>query len=104
MNLDSIKTFLGMEPSVTYSFVERKVDDEFIQTAIKIVGGKYDRVIFSVGPSVSLKEVDDQMTLSYKYILEFQPPGLEIDHDELNNVIGDLLMEIIKDDVNFASK
>lgn len=79
-----------------FGFVEKKVDNEHVMVATQIQSGKYKGLIFSTGKvTLTPNEASETMELSYKYIIEFKPEGMSIDED-LNKVVGDIIMETLK--------
>lgn len=82
-----------------YIFVERRIDEEYVQVATKITSGKYDGVVFSIG-QVSLspgEKPGDPPNLSYQYMVEFMPDGIEKD-ETFDKLIGDIIMDILESD------
>ncbi len=82
---------------LSYEFVERKLDEEFIQTATRITDGKYTGIVFSTGP-VTFTEEGETIKLNYKYVVEFLPEGVLIESD-LDNLIGDIIMDVVSKEV-----
>lgn len=95
--LESISGLFNGKSLPTYSFVERKFDDEFVQVATKIGSGKYEGLIFSVG-NVSFADSEQEVKLNYEFKIESAPDGLVIEKD-LDNIIGDIIMDVIAKDV-----
>lgn len=78
---------------LSYEFVERKLDDDVIQTATRVTDGKYKGLVFSTGP-VSFTEDNETIKLNYKFMVEYLPEGMEVEPD-LDNLIGDIIMDVI---------
>lgn len=97
--LKSLFQSITKQPEATpkYEFVERKLDEEFIQTATRITDGKYKGLIFSTGP-VSFTEDKEQIKLNYQFRIEYLPGGMEVESD-LDNLIGDIIMEVVASEV-----
>lgn len=83
----------------SYTFVERRIDEEYVQVATKITSGRYEGTIFSIG-QVSLapgSNPDDPPQLSYQYMVEHMPDGVEKD-ETFDKMIGDIIMDILESD------
>lgn len=98
-NLFGKKTNSSVD-TVTYELVETEMDKEHFRQGIRIIGGKYNRVIVTTSPKVQFKEDNGQMKLLFDYVIEYHPDGLEINHQELRQVVGDIILEIIYKDNN----
>ena len=86
--------------SVTYELVETQMDEEHFRQGIRIIGGKYNRVIVTTSPKVQFKQENDNLKLVFDYVIEYQPDELVIDHTELRQVVGDIILDIIDKDNN----
>ena len=75
-----------------YEFVERKIDDEFVQVATKINSGPYKDVIFSVG-GVSFREEGEEIKLNYQFRIESNPT--DVDTSGIDTLIGDIIMDVL---------
>lgn len=98
-NLFGKKTNSSVE-TITYELVETEMDKEHFRQGIRILGGKYNRVIVTTSPKVQFKEDNGVMKLMFDYVIEYQPDELEVDHNELRQVVGDIILEIIYKDNN----
>lgn len=87
-----LSSVTAKEP-LSYEFVEKKLDEDLIQTATRIKEGKYAGLIFSTGP-VSFTEENETIKLNYKYKVEYLPEGVELT-PELDNLIGDIIMDVV---------
>lgn len=84
----------------SYTFVERRIDDEYVQVATKITSGKYEGLIFSIGQvslSPSQNPNEEPPQLSYQYMVEHMPDGIEKD-ENFDKMIGDIIMDILEDE------
>lgn len=84
----------------SYTFVERRIDDEYVQVATKITSGKYEGLIFSIGQvslSPSQNPNEESPQLSYQYMVEHMPDGIEKD-ENFDKMIGDIIMDILEDE------
>lgn len=84
----------------SYTFVERRIDEEYVQVATKITSGKYDGLIFSIGQvslSPSTDPANEAPQLSYQYMVESMPDGVEKD-ESFDKMIGDIIMDILEDE------
>ena len=86
--------------TATYELVETKLDEEHFRQGIKILGGKYNRVVVTTSPKIQFKHDGDQITMLFDYVIEYHPPELEIDHTELRPIVGDIILDIIHKDTN----
>lgn len=87
-----LSSFVAPSP-LSYEFVERKLDEDVIQTGTRIKAGKYAGLVFSTGP-VTFTEEGETIKLNYKYMVEYLPEGVEVE-DDLSNIIGDIIMEVV---------
>lgn len=85
-----LSSFVAPSP-LSYEFVERKLDEDVIQTGTRIKAGKYAGLVFSTGP-VTFTEEGETIKLNYKYMVEYLPEGVEVE-DDLSNIIGDIIMD-----------
>lgn len=87
-----LSSFVAPSP-LSYEFVERKLDEDVIQTGTRIKAGKYAGLVFSTGP-VTFTEEGETIKLNYKYMVEYLPEGVEVE-DDLSNIIGDIIMDVV---------
>lgn len=87
-----LSSFTAKEP-LSYEFVEKKLDEDLIQTATRIKEGKYAGLVFSTGP-VTFTEEGETIKLNYKYMVEYLPEGVEVE-DDISNIIGDIIMDVV---------
>ena len=80
-----------------YKFVSRKEDD---WASIVITGGRYSGIIYQYG-RVSVNEEEDaegNLTLSFDYnIVDNYGISDEEIHDDFRNLLGDILVDIMDD-------
>ncbi len=86
--------------SSPYELVETKMDDNHFRQGIRILGGKYDRVIVTTSPKIQFKHEDDRVTMLFDFTVEYHPDSTEIDHQELRKIVGDIILDIIYKDNN----
>ena len=76
----------------SWSFVEKDLDQD--QWYIRLVGGKYDGVVYTYD-SIKLLPDDESLSFDY-YVIEFyddDPHG----KPEFNRVVGDILKLVLED-------
>ena len=78
---------------VNYEFI----DVGELSTGIKIKDGKYQDMAWEYG-KVSFDENSDELKLSFDYIIIENPNEIVVD-DDLYKLMGDILVEIIRDDL-----
>lgn len=84
---------------VSYQLVEAQLDDQHYRQGVRITTGKYSGLVFTTRPKVELKEIEGNFHLNFEYNVEYAPANLkEINHTELKNVVGDILLELIEKD------
>ncbi len=83
-----------------YELVETKLDDQHFRQGIRILGGKYDRVIVTTSPKIQFKHDNDQIVMLFDFVVEYHPDSIEIDHQELRPIVGDIILDIIHKDNN----
>jgi hypothetical protein len=85
-----------------YTLVENEnVPDK---TGIKLIGGDYDGIIYIYGevklPDISTESTEDLPTTKFEYQVLNNPNNVEYkESPEFINVIGDILLELIGDNV-----
>lgn len=77
-----------------YKFVESPVLD---QTAIKIIKGQFDGVIFTYG-KCSFKETDGKLTAAFEYTIR-ECPYEQLLVKKFEKMAGDILIDIVTDQV-----
>ena len=99
------------ECDVQYTFVERRIDDNYTQVGTKITSGKYAGLVFSTGPvqfsevfardnlgailtDASGEPVVETISMNYKFVIEFKPEGMEV-CDDLDQIIGDIVLKTV---------
>lgn len=89
----------------TYELVETQLDNEIFRQGIRIKSGKYARVVVTISPKVHFNELaDGTIELKFDHFVEYCPSEIEIDRIELHNVVGDILMDIIKKEYKDAPR
>lgn len=91
--------FKKEEQSVNlYELVERATDDGGFRQGIRILHPKYKGVVVEVAPTVSVKETDDGLKVSFDYDVVTNAKNLTIDRNELTQIVGDCIVDIIQKD------
>lgn len=86
----------------TYEVVERQLGEDQFRQGIRILHGKYNKVVVTISPKVSVDTNEDgSVGLTFDFTVEYAPPGLVVLKSELHPIIGDCIVDIItKDFVN----
>lgn len=87
--------------SVSYTLVEKKIDNEHFRQGVKLCDGKYKGIIFTTSPKIGLIPQDDgTVKLQYSYQVEYIPPDFkeEVNYFEMEKIVGDVIMDIINKD------
>lgn len=89
------KTPEAKEP-IRYTY-EKNVFNENVQ-ALKILNGKYRQVVFTYG-KVKVKEENGFAKVSFTYDVITNPGGLETDTDEFRDLLGDILLDVMNQNI-----
>ena len=78
-----------------YVFAQRPDDD---YTCIKLTEGKYKDIIYKYG-NVGFKPVEDdeKMSVIFDYNIMKNPNDVDIDEEEFINHIGDILIDLVEE-------
>lgn len=90
--------------SKNYIFVERKINEDYTQVAIKITEGKYSGLIFSAN-DVSIDPSDPEApVLNFKTKVEFTPEDVKEIGEDFNQIAGDIILDILDEDYKEKSQ
>jgi len=89
-----------------YAFVQKKGDD---YSCVKLLEGEYEDIIYKYN-NVKFEEVNNngQVPLQFTYDVFLNPNSKDVDSEEFKNYIGDILVELVdqqlKDGTLFDNK
>jgi hypothetical protein len=84
------------EEPIRYTY-EKNIFNENVQ-ALKILNGKYRQVVFAFG-KVKFSEKSENTTVSFTYDVISNPGGLETDSTEFRNLLGDILLDVMNQNI-----
>jgi hypothetical protein len=88
----------GKKTDSLYELVETKIDEEHYRQGIRINLGKYAGVVVTTSPKIEIKEENDLLKVIFDYNVEYHPNNIQIDHQELRQIVGDCIVDIIQKD------
>ena len=78
-----------------YVFAQRQQDDF---TCIKLTEGKYKNIIYKYGNvGFKPKEDSEEMSVIFDYNVLRNPSGIDYDNEEFTNYIGDILIDLVEE-------
>lgn len=81
-----------------YEIVESKIDEEHYRQGLSFTQSPYKGVIITIHPTVKVREVEDQLVLSYDFDIEKIPEGMNVTKADLHKLVGDAITDMmIKD-------
>lgn len=81
-----------------YQLVERQIDPETIVSGVRVTDGPLTGMVFTVSPSVEIKESNGETSLKYSYVVQIPPKNFQDfdkDSDIVKNTVGDIIIDII---------
>ena len=99
MNTPSENSHTDKTKSKRYTYAQRKGDDF---TCIKLLEGKYKDIIYHYGQVGFAKEEkpDGTLPMKFDYTVVKNPRNVDIDDGHFIDYIGDILIELLEEQVN----